>query len=97
MKTRADKKQEEFIETNGKLYINIDQIEVEEKDEEGNITTFWEMEALEVNDRRTAYLTVIAYYEAQQARPLRELALDSENEFAKNKIALLDEKIAKYR
>ncbi len=97
MKTRADAKQEEFIETNGKLYINIDQIEVEEKDEDGNITSFWEMETLEVQDKRTAYNDVIAYYELQQARPLRELALDSENEFAKNKIAMLDEKIAKYR
>ena len=92
MKTRADEKQEEFITTNGKLYINIDQKEVVEEE-----TTFWEMETLEVQDKRTAHNDVIAYYEMQQARPLRELALDSENEFAKNKIAMLDEKIAKYR
>jgi len=92
MKTRADEKQEEFITTNGKLYINIDQKEVVEEE-----TTFWEMETLEVQCKRTAHNDVIAYYEMQQARPLRELALDSENEFAKNKIAMLDEKIAKYR
>lgn len=94
MKTRADAKQEEFFSSGGKLYINIEQ---EEKTDEGAGATYWEMVTLEVTDKRTAYNKVIAYYEMQQARPLRELALDSENEFAKNKIAMLDEKIAKYR
>ena len=55
------------------------------------------MEALEVQDRRTAYNDVISYYEAQQARPLRELAIDPTNQYAKTKIAFLDEQIAKYR
>lgn len=96
MKTRADSKQEEFISSGGKLYINIDQKEVTELVDEIT-STYWEMETLEVQDKRTAHNDVIAYYEMQQARPLRELALDSENEFAKNKIAMLDEKIAKYR
>ena len=94
MKTRADSKQEEFISSNGKLYIHIEQ---EEKTDEESGATYWEMEALEVQDRRTAYNDVISYYEAQQARPLRELAIDPTNQYAKTKMAFLDEQIAKYR
>ena len=96
MKTRADNKQEEFISSNGKLYINIDQKEVTTVEDEIT-STFWEMETLEISDVRTGYNDVIAYYEAQQARPLRELAIDPLNEYAKNKIAFLNEQIAKYR
>ena len=96
MKIRADQKQEEFIFSNGKMYINIDQKEVTEIVDE-TTSTYWEMEALEVQDRRTAYKDVISYYEAQQARPLRELAIDPTNQYAKTKIAFLDEQIAKYR
>ena len=94
MKTRADSKQEEFISSNGKLYINIEQ---EEKTDEESGATYWEMTTLEVTDKRTAYNKVIEYFEAQQLRPLRELVIDPTNEYAKNKIAMLDEKIAKYR
>lgn len=93
MKTRADSKQEEFISSNGKLYINFEQ--VEKQDEDG--VTFWEMKTLEVTDKRTAYNAVIAYFEAQQARPIRELAINPDSEFAKKKIAYLDEQIEKYR
>ena len=96
MKIRADQKQEEFIYSNGKIYINIDQKEVTEIVDE-TTSTYWEMEALEVQDRRTAYNDVISYYEAQQARPLRELAIDPTNQYAKTKMAFLDEQIAKYR
>lgn len=93
MKTRADSRQEEFISSNGKLYINIEQ--EEKTDEDG--ATYWEMTTLEISDKREAYNAVIAYFEAQQLRPLRELAIDPTNEYAKNKIAYLDEQIAKYR
>lgn len=93
MKTRADSKQEEFISSNGKLYINFEQ--VEKQDEDG--ATFWEMNTLEVTDKRTAYNKVIEYFEAQQLRPLRELVIDPTNEYAKNKIVYLEEQIAKYR
>lgn len=93
MKTRADAKQEEFISSNGKLYINIEQ--EEKTDEDG--ATYWEMTTLEISDKREAYNTVIAYFEAQQARPIRELAINPDSEFAKKKIAYLDEQIAKYR
>ena len=96
MKIRADQKQEEFISSNGKIYINIDQKEVTDIVDE-TTSTYWEMEALEVQDRRTAYNDVISYYEAQQARPLRELAIDPTNQYAKTKMAFLDEQIAKYR
>ena len=96
MKIRADQKQEEFISSNGKLYINIDQKEVTELVDE-TTSTYWEMEALEVQERRTAYNDVISYYEAQQARPLRELATDPTNQYAKTKIAFIDEQKAKYR
>lgn len=94
MKTRADKKQDEFISSNGKLYINFEQVE---KTDEETGEKFWEMETLEVSDKRTAYQTVIEWYEAQQARPIRELAIDPTNEFAKNKLAFINEQIAKYR
>lgn len=91
--TRADSKQEEFFSSNGKLYINFEQVEKE--DDEGNI--FWEMNTLEITDKRTAYNKVIEYFEAQQLRPLRELAIDPTNEYAKTKIAFLEEQIVKYR
>ena len=94
MKTRADARQEEFISSNGKLYINIEQ---EEKTDEGAGATYWEMVTLEVTDKRTAYNKVIEYFEAQQARPIRELAIDPTNEYAKKKIVYLEEQIAKYR
>lgn len=94
MKTRADSKQEEFISSNGKLYINIEQ---EEKTDEESGATYWEMTTLEISDKREAYNAVIAYFEAQQARPIRELAIDSTNEYAKTKITYLDEQIEKYR
>lgn len=91
--TRADSKQEEFFSSNGKLYINFEQ--VEKQDDEGNV--FWEMKTLEVADRRTAYNEIIAYYEKEQLRPLRELAIDSTNEFALNKVKFINEQIAKYK
>lgn len=94
MKTNADQRQDEFISSNGKLYINFEQ--VEKTDEETGATS-WEMETLEVSDKRTAYQTVIEWYEAQQLRPLRELAINHDNEFAKNKLAFIDKQIAKYR
>ena len=93
MKTRADSKQEEFISSNRKLYINIEQ--EEKTDEDGGI--YWEMVTLEISDKREAYNAVIAYFEAQQARPIRELAINPDSEFAKNKIVYLEEQIAKYR
>ena len=93
MKTRADAKQEEFISSNGKLYINFEQ--VEKQDEDG--ATYWEMTTLEISDKREAYNAVIAYFEAKQARPIRELAINPDSEFAKKKIAYLDEQIEKYR
>ena len=55
------------------------------------------MKTLEVADRRTAYNEIIAYYEKEQLRPLRELAIDSTNEFALNKVKFINEQIAKYR
>lgn len=91
--TRADSLQEEFFTSNGKLYINFEQ--VEKQDDEGNV--FWEMKTLEVADKRTAYGEIIAYYEKEQLRPLRELAIDSTNEFALTKVKFIDEQIAKYR
>lgn len=94
MKTRADAKQEEFISSNGKLYIHIEQ---EEKTDEESGATYWEMETLEISDKREAYNKVIEYFETQQLRPLRELVLDPKNKYAKNKIAYLEEQIAKYR
>ena len=94
MKTRADSRQEEFISSNGKLYINIEQ---EEKTDEESGVTYWEMITLEISDKREAYNAVLTYFEAQQARPIRELAINPDSEFAKKKIAYLDEQIAKYR
>ena len=91
--TRADSKQEEFFSSNGKLYINFEQ--VEKQDDEGNV--FWEMKTLEIADKRTAYNEIIAYYEKEQLRPLRELAIDPNNEFAIKKIKFINEQIAKYR
>lgn len=91
--TRADSKQEEFFSSNGKLYINFEQ--VEKQDDEGNV--FWEMKTLEIADKRTAYNEIIAYYEKEQLRPLRELAIDTNNEFAIKKIKFINEQIAKYR
>ena len=86
--TRADSKQEEFFVSNGKSFINFEQVEV--KDENENV--FFEMKTLEVANKRTAYNEIIAYYEKEQLRPLRELAIDSTNEFA-----LKNEQIVKYR
>ena len=91
--TRADSKQEEFFVSNGKLFINFEQVEV--KDENENV--FFEMKTLEVADRRTAYNEIIAYYEKEQLRPLRELAIDSTNEFALKKVKFINEQIVKYR
>ena len=91
--TRADSKQEEFFSSNGKLYINFEQ--VEKQDDEVNV--FWEMKTLEIADKRTAYNEIIAYYEKEQLRPLRELAIDTNNEFAIKKIKFINEQIAKYR
>lgn len=65
MKITADKKQDEFIQTNGKLYVNFNQTEVT-KTEDDITSTFWEMETLEVEDRRTAYQVVEAFKEAQK-------------------------------
>lgn len=90
---RADSKQEEFFSSNRKLYINFEQ--VEKQDDEGNV--FWEMKTLEIADKRTAYNEIIAYYEKEQLRPLRELAIDSTNEFALNKVKFINEQIAKYK
>lgn len=92
--TRADKKQEEFISSNGKLYINFEQVE---KEDEETGTKYWEMKTLEVSDKRTAYNEIISYYEREQLRPLRELAIDPTAEYAQNKIKFIDEQIAKYR
>lgn len=92
--TRADFKQEEFISSNGKLYINFEQVE---KEDEASGTKFWEMKTLEINDKRTAYNEIIKYYENESLRPLRELLIDSSNEFAKKKLAFINEQIAKYR
>lgn len=91
--TRADSKQEEFFSSNRKLYINFEQ--VEKQDDEGNV--FWEMKTLEIADKRTAYNEIIAYYEKEQLRPLRELTIDATNEFALTKVKFIDEQIAKYR
>ena len=91
--TTADSKQEEFFSSNGKLYINFEQ--VEKTDEDGVV--FYEMKTLEVSDKRTAYNEVIAYYEKEQLRPLRELAIDPLNEYALNKVKFIDEQIVKYR
>ena len=55
------------------------------------------MITLEVADRRTAYNEIIAYYEKEQLRPLRELAIDSTNEFALKKVKFINEQIVKYR
>ena len=94
--TRADAKQEEFISSRGKLFINFEQVEKTETVDENQIT-YWEMKTLEVEDARDAYQAVIEYYEAQQSRPLRELAVDPVNEYALNKLKFLEEQIAKYR
>lgn len=91
--TTADSKQEEFFSSNGKLYINFEQ--VEKTDEDGVV--FYEMKTLEVSDKRNAYNEIIAYYEKEQLRPLRELAIDATNEFALTKVKFIDEQIAKYR
>ena len=91
--TRADSKQEEFFVSNGKSFINFEQVEV--KDENENV--FFEMKTLEVADRRTAYNEIIAYYEKERLRPLRELAIDSTNEFALKKVKFINEQIVKYR
>ena len=91
--TRADSKQEEFFVSNGKSFINFEQVEV--KDENENV--FFEMKTLEVADRRTAYNEIIAYYEKEQLRPLRELAIDSTNEFELKKVKFINEQIVKYR
>lgn len=55
--TRADSKQEEFFTSNGKLYVNFEQ--VEKTDEEGN--TFWEMKTLEVQNKKSAYEQIKAH------------------------------------
>ena len=81
------------IVSNGKSFINFEQVEV--KDENENV--FFEMKTLEVADRRTAYNEIIAYYEKEQLRPLRELAIDSTNEFALKKVKFINEQIVKYR
>ena len=57
MKTRADSRQEEFISSNGKLYINIEQ--EEKTDEDGGI--YWEMVTLEIDDKRNAPSVIKAY------------------------------------
>lgn len=55
--TRADSRQEEFFTSNGKLYINFEQ--VEKQDDVGNV--FWEMKTLEVSDKREAYDAIKEY------------------------------------
>lgn len=92
--SRADMQQEEFISSNGKLYINFEQVE---KEDEVTGAKFWEMKTLEINDKRTAYNEIIKYYENESLRPLRELLIDSNNEYAKKKLAFINEQIAKYR
>lgn len=91
--TTADSKQEEFFTSNGKLYVNFEQ--EEKTDEEGN--TFWEMKTLEITDKRTAYNEIILYYEKEQLRPLRELLIDPNNEYVKNKLAKIEENIQVFR
>lgn len=60
MKTRADAKQPDFIESNGKLYINIEQTEITKVEDEIT-STFWEMETIEIDDKRNAPSIVKAY------------------------------------
>lgn len=91
--TRADSKQNEFFTSNGKIFINFEQVKKE--DDKGDV--FWEMKTLEVVDIRTAYNEIITYYEKEQLRPLRELAIDSTNEFALKKVKFINEQIAKCR
>lgn len=55
--TTADSQQEEFFTSNGKLYVNFEQ--VEKTDDEGN--TFWEMKTLEIADKREAYDAIKEY------------------------------------
>lgn len=60
MKITADSKQEEFISSNGKLYVNFNQTEVTEKVDEIT-STFWEMETIEIDDKRNAPSIIKAY------------------------------------
>lgn len=73
--TRADEKQEEFFTTNGKLYINFEQ--VEKKDDDDNV--FWEMKTLEVADRRTAYLAVEEYKKSIKNEVLNKIIVTLED------------------
>lgn len=91
--TTADSLQEEFFTSNGKLFVNFEQ--VEKTNEDGAV--FYEMKTLEISDKRDAYSEIIAYYEKEQLRPLRELAINPNNEFAIKKIKFINEQIAKYR
>lgn len=91
--TTADSLQEEFFTSNGKLFVNFEQ--VEKTNEDGVV--FYEMKTLEISDKRDASSEIIAYYEKEQLRPLRELAIDANNEFAIKKIKFINEQIAKYR
>ena len=91
--TTADSLQEEFFTSNGKLFVNFEQ--VEKTNEDGVV--FYEMKTLEISDKRDAYGEIIAYYEKEQLRPLRELAIDANNEFTIKKIKFINEQIAKYR
>lgn len=70
-------------------------IKVTTKD--GQVISDEELADIEAENNRNSILNKIAELEAQQLRPLRELMIDSTNQFAKSKLESIDAQIAELR
>ena len=65
--------------------------------QDGQIISDEEIAKIEAENNRNFILNKIAELEAQQLRPLRELMIDSTNQFAKSKLESIDAQIAELR
>ncbi|WP_067176965.1 hypothetical protein [Sulfurospirillum sp. UCH001] len=63
----------------------------------GQIISEEELAKIEIENNKNSILIKIAELEIQQLRPLRELMIDSTNQFAKSKLESIDAQIAELR
>lgn len=64
---------------------------------DGQVISDEELAKIEAENNRNSILNKISELEAQQLRPLRELMIDSTNQFAKSKLESIDAQIAELR
>jgi len=64
---------------------------------DGQIISDEELTKIEAENNKNSILIKIAELEIQQLRPLRELMIDSTNQFAKSKLESIDAQIAELR